>query len=65
MKHYFKTSLKFYQQLIKIRLKCLKKVGSAWFIYKNWQIISTIYKLFEYNLWQNCLEFIDKIDLTI
>ena len=33
--------------------------------YKKWQIISTICKLFEYNLWWNCLEFIDKADLTI
>ena len=32
---------------------------------KMWQIISTTYKLFEYNFWQKCLEFIDKIDLII
>ena len=28
------------------------------------QIISTIYKLFEYNFWWNHLEFIDKMDLA-
>ena len=40
-------------------------MGSAWFFYKKWQNISAIYKLFEYNFWWNCLEFIDKMDLTI
>ena len=34
-------------------------------IYKSWKIISTIYKLFEYNMWWNCLKFIDKMELTI
>ena len=33
--------------------------------FKKWQILSTIYKLFEYNFWRNCLEFSNKIDLTI
>ena len=27
------------------------KTASAWFIYKMWQVISTIYKLFEYSFW--------------
>ena len=36
-----------------------------WFIYKEWQVISTTYKRFEYNFWWNCLEFSDKMDLTI
>ena len=27
------------------------KIGSAWFLYKKWQVISTIYKLFEYHFW--------------
>ena len=27
--------------------------------------MSTTYKLFEYNVWWNCLEFGDKMDLTI
>ena len=33
----------------KIKLKCLEKIGSGWFFYNKCQIISTIYKLFEYN----------------
>ena len=41
------------------------KIGSAWSIYKRWQVISTIYKLFQYNFWWNCLEFSDKMDMTI
>ena len=43
----------------------LEKKGNVWVIYNKWQIISTTYKVFEYNFWWNCLEFIDKIDLTI
>ena len=50
---------------ILINLKCLEKIGSVWFIYKKWHVISTTYKLFEYNSWWNCLEFSDKMDLTI
>ena len=42
--------------MIKINLKL---------IYKQWQVTSTIYKLFEYNIWWNCLEFSDKMDLTV
>ena len=34
-------------------------------IYKNWQAVPTIYKLFEHNFWFNCFEFSDKMDLTI
>ena len=34
-------------------------------IHKGWKIISTISNLFEYNMWWNCLEFIDKMELTI
>ena len=34
-------------------------------LYKKWKIISTIYELLECNFWWNCLEFIDKMDLTI
>ena len=41
------------------------EIGSAWFIYKKWKIISIIQKLFEYNFWWNCLEFRDKMNLTI
>ena len=41
-----------------------KKKISAWFINKKWQVISTIYKLFQYKFWWNCLEFNDKMDLT-
>ena len=32
---------------------------------KKWQVISAIFKLFEYNFWWNCLEFSNKKDLTI
>ena len=48
-----------------MKLKCLEKIGSVWFIYKKWQVISTMYKLFQYNVWWNCLEFSDKMNLTI
>ena len=41
------------------------KIGNAWFIYKKYQILSTIYKLFENSFWWNCLYFINKTDLTI
>ena len=44
-----------------MKLKCL----SSRFISENWQVISTICKLIEYNFWWNCLEFSDKMDLTI
>ena len=43
----------------------LGKVESAWFVYKKWQIISTIYQLCEYSFGLNCLKFSDKMDLTI
>ena len=42
-----------------------KKIESVWFIYKKLQVISTTYKLFQYTCWWNCLEFNDKMDLTI
>ena len=38
---------------------------STWFSCKKWQVTSTIYKLFEYKFWWNCLEFSDKMNLTI
>ena len=41
------------------------KIGSAWFISKKWQVLSTTHKLFEYNFWLNYLKFIEKMDLTI
>ena len=47
------------------RTKMPGKIGSVWFIFKKWKVISTIYKLFEYNFWWNCLEFSIKMDLTI
>ena len=40
-------------------------MGSAWCNYTKWEVISTIYKLFKYNFWWNCLEFSDKLDQTI
>ena len=45
--------------------KMPEKNRSVWFIYKKLQVISTIYKLFGYNFWWNCLEFTDKMGLTI
>ena len=36
MKHYSKTSEQ--------KLKRLEKIGSSWFIYKKFQVISTIFK---------------------
>ena len=65
MKRYSKTSKQFYRQPTKIKLKCLEKTGSAWFIYKKFQVISTIYNLFAYNFLWNSLKFSDKMDLTI
>ena len=50
MKHCSKTSEQFYRQLIKIKLKCLEKIGSSWFIYKRFQDMSTVSKLYGYNL---------------
>ena len=47
------------------KTKIPEKIGSAWFTYKWWQVISTICKLFEYNFLWNCLEFSDEMDLTI
>ena len=41
------------------------KIRRAWFIYKKWQVISTIHKLSEYNFWRKCLEFSDKMDRII
>ena len=48
-----------------MKLKCLQKIESAWFIYKKIKVISIIQKLIEYNFYWNCLEFSDKMDLTI
>ena len=47
------------------KTKMPEKIGSAWFLYKKWQVIAIIYKLFLYNFWWNCLKFSDKMDLTI
>ena len=35
------------------------------FIYEKMQVVSTIYKLFQYNFWQNYLEFSNKMRLTV
>ena len=43
----------------------MEKIGSAWFNYKKKRVISTIHKLFEYNVCWNCLKFSDKMDLSI
>ena len=55
----------FYRYFTKINLKCLAKIGSVWFIYKNLLVISIIYKLFGYNFYWNCLEFSNKMGLSI
>ena len=47
------------------KTKTPRNIGSAWFIYKKWQVISAIYKLFAYNFLRNCLEFSNNMDLTI
>ena len=54
-----------YETLFENVITILPIVGNAWFKYKKWQIISAIYKLSEYNFWWNCLEFSNKMDLTI
>ena len=41
------------------------KIGSAWFSYNKWQILSTTNKLFEFHFWWNPLEFINKMDVAI
>ena len=64
----WKCHLKFYRYTVKQNQKdnIIKiKTGSSWFIYKKWQVLSTIYQLFECNFWWSCLDFSDKIDLTI
>ena len=58
-------SQKFNREFTKVKPKCQEKIGSAWFIYKKWKVISTIHKLCEYNFWWNCLEPRDKVDQTI
>ena len=45
MKYCLKISQQFYRQLSKKELKCLEKIICAWFIYKKFQVMSTIYKL--------------------
>ena len=59
MKHYLKMSQQFYQQFTKVKLKYVEKKGSAWFIYKNWQVIST-----SIIFGGTVLEFSNKMDLT-
>ena len=43
----------------------MQKIGNAWFIFKKFQVASTIYQLFEYDFLWNYLEFSDNMDLTI
>ena len=47
--------------LTKIKRKCPEKLGNAWFIYKNFLVISTIYKLREYNFLCHYLDFSNHI----
>ena len=64
MKHYSKTSEQFYRQLTKIKPKYLEKIGSSWFIYKKFQVMSTISELFGYNFLWKCLKICHKMDIT-
>ena len=41
----------------------MEKIGSAWFIYKKLQFISTVNKLFGYSFWWSYLEFSNKMNL--
>ena len=47
-----------------MKVKCLEKIGSAWFVYKKWQVMSTICMLIECNFRWNCEEFYYTMDLT-
>ena len=49
----------------KTKKKYLEKIASAWFISRKWKVVPTIHKLFQYKFWWNCLEFSEKMDLTI
>ena len=42
-----------------------EKIGIVWFNYKKQQVISILHKLFECNVWLNCLKFSDKIVLSV
>ena len=61
----FQNVIKILPTIYQNKSKMSQKIGSALFIYKKWEVLSTICKLFEYNFWYNCLEFSDKMDLTI
>ena len=50
-----------YQNKAKVPEKNKKRLVA----YKKRQIISAIYKLFQYNFWWKCLEFINQMYLTI
>ena len=64
MKLYSKMSQRFFPIIDQNKTKMSEKIGSAWFIYEKFQVISAICKLFQYNFWQNCLEFSNKMYLT-
>ena len=59
----------FTDELVNLRLELMNGFQDIWkmklSIPNKWQIISTIYKLFEYNFSWNRLEFSDKMDLAI
>ena len=55
---------KVYPQFTIVKVKFVEKIGSVWYIYKKWKVISTIYKLSKYNFWWKSLEFSDKINQT-
>ena len=61
----YETLIKTFITILLITCKSKTKIGSARFICKKWQVISTIYNVFDYNFWWKCSEFSDKINLTI
>ena len=65
MNIYSKRSYSFYRYFTKAKLKCLGKIGSAWFVKKKLQFTSTTYKLFRRNVWWNYLELSNKMGLNI
>ena len=59
-----KNVIKVLPTICQNKFKIPEKIENAWFIYKKQPVVSTIYKLFQYNFWQNYLKFSDKMDLA-
>ena len=60
----FKNVIQVLPTICQNKFKIPEKIENAWFIYKKQPVVSAIYKLFQYNFWQNCLKFSDKMDLA-